>query len=134
MDAFLQDLRYAFRHLRHSPGFAAAAILILALGIGANPAMFSVLNGLLLRSLPVQNPDGLVGVQSFSEDNTRRQILVTVLDHLQKDGPFQQVCSINGGGIFAVEANGATTQTSLATITGACFDIFGVQPLLGRTL
>jgi predicted permease len=134
MDALLQDLRYAFRHLRHSPGFAVSAILILALGVGSNTAMFSILNGLLLRQIPVKDPETLIGVQAFDANGQRRQFLIPIVELLEKDGPFEQVCAINGGGIFAVEANGTPSQSSLATVTGSCFDVFGVAPLLGRTI
>src|SRR5580704_189770 len=62
LDAVLQDLRYALRGLRRSPGFAAAAILSLALGIGANTAIFSLIDAVILKSLPVRNPSELVQV------------------------------------------------------------------------
>jgi predicted permease len=134
LETLRQDLRYALRHLRRSPGFAVSAILILALGIGANTGMFSILNGMLLRPLPIADPDSLVGVSSYTVDGTRRQFLVPIVDLLEKNGPFETLCGINGGGIFAVEANGIPAQTSIAVVTGSCFDVFGVRPMWGRTI
>ncbi len=62
LDAILQDVRYALRALRSSPGFAAVAILSLALGIGANTAIFSLIDSLLLKALPVSHPEQLLQV------------------------------------------------------------------------
>ncbi|MGH9584028.1 MAG: permease prefix domain 1-containing protein, partial [Bryobacteraceae bacterium] len=62
LDSLIQDLRYTFRTLRRDPGFAAIAVLMLGLGIGANVAVFSVVDGILLRPLPLHNPEQLVWI------------------------------------------------------------------------
>ena len=61
-EALFQDIRYTFRQFRQSPGFAATAILTLSLGIGANTALFTILNALVLRELPIKDPAGLIGI------------------------------------------------------------------------
>jgi hypothetical protein len=129
-EALLQDMRYAFRHVRRSPGFAAAAILTLAFGIGANAAMFTVLNALVLRPLPIKGPDGLI---SISGRNERGQLKITpmpAVDELTSNGPLQDVCGYNGGFIISVEANGRWTQVLGTIVTGRCFTTFAVVPTL----
>jgi predicted permease len=134
METVLQDVKYAFRHFRRSPAFAAAAVLTLAFGIGANTAMFSVLNALLLKRLPVVDPDGLYSLTSHNERGVKRYVPVTLIPDLEKAGPFEIVCGYNAGGTLPVEANAQPTLALVGFVSGRCFDVFGVMPRIGRPL
>ena len=134
MDALLQDIRYAFRHIRRSPGFAAAAILTLALGIGANTAMFTMLNTLVYKRLPIKDPDGLISMSSFDERGRMRYIPFESVFELTKGGPFVDVCGHNGGGIIPFDTPAGPTQGLIAFISGQCFKTFGVMPIMGRAI
>ena len=134
MGALLHDARYAFRHLWRSPWFAAAAILTLALGIGANTAMFSVLNVLVLRPLAVKDPHQLIAASGRNDRDQLVLTLITAVTELERSGPLDKVCAINGGGVFAADAGGTPTQGVIALVTGKCFEVFGVAPLLGRVI
>ena len=135
LDGFIQDIRHGFRHLIRSPGFTVAALLILSLGIGANTAMFSLLNALVLRPLPIQDPHGLIAI---SGRNAQGQVALTpiaAVDELSKsESPFRAICAYNGNALLSVSANGGATQVVAALVTGGCFDSLGVPPLLGRTI
>jgi predicted permease len=135
LEAVSYDIRQALRHLRRSPGFAAAAIFILAFGIGANTALFSVLNALVLRPLPIRDPHGLIGVSGRGPAGEFRLTLIPAVDELTRnEGPLQHVCAYNGGVVLAVEANGIPSQAIGALVTGQCFEAFGVAPILGRPI
>lgn len=128
------DLRYALRHLRRSPAFAAAALLTLALGIGANSAMFSLVNALVLRPLPVKDPHGLIAVSGHDARGQHVLTPIPALDVVNRDGPLQNLCGYNAGGILPVEINGNPARAVVGLVTGGCFEAFGVAPLLGRTI
>ena len=131
-DTLAQDVKHAFRHFRRSPGFATAAIATLALGIGANTAMFSVLNTLAFQRLSIPDPDGLYSLSSYNERGQKRYIPMPTIIDLNRESPFIEACGYNGGGWFPVEANGIPSQAITTFITGRCFSVFGVQPVLGR--
>ena len=108
MQTFLQDLRYALRQLRKSPGFAATAIITLALGIGANTAIFTLVKGILLRSLPVADPAQLYRIGDtdnccvnggFVERNGDFDIFSYDLYlHLKNSAPeFEQLAAVQAG-------------------------------------
>lgn len=127
-----QDIKHAFRHFRRSPGFAVAAVLTLALGIGANTAMFSVLNRLAIQRLSVVDRDGLYSLSSDNARGQKRYIPMPTVIDLNRESPFVEACGYNGGGIFPIEAKGIPTQGLAAFVTGRCFSVFGVRPVLGR--
>ena len=122
----ITDLRYAFRMLAKSPTFTLAAVLTLALGIGANTAIFTVVNGLLLRPLPYPEPERLVTVRS--------QQSVPELDDIHAQS--QSFEAIGGVGVQAADyAGGAEpVQIEVGLIAGDFFRLFGARPILGRTI
>ena len=130
-DDVLQDVRYALRALCSSPGFSAIAILSLALGIGANTAIFSLINAVILKTLPVSHPEQLVQLVMKTENGTTftNPIWEQVRDR-------QDVFS----GAFAyspiqlnLAGGGEVRNASASWVSGDFFSTLGVQPLLGRT-
>ncbi len=133
IESAIQDVRYAWRHLAHSPGFSAAALLTLALGIGANTAMFSLLNALLVTPLQVEDPDSLLAIVPMNARGDDRSIPVSAVDVL-RDGPLQPLCGYLGGVSLPLLANDTPAWSSVTFVTGRCFDVLGVTPLHGRAI
>jgi len=130
----LNDLRFALRTLIKTPVFTIAAVLTLALGIGATTAIFSVVNAVLLRSLPYPNPDRLVFI---NETNNRLHIqnyASSVLNYLSWKESAQSFESMGaiGGGSFNLTGRGEPENLSGATITPSLFRLLHVQPVRGR--
>lgn len=136
MNGLLTDLRFSFRQLASKPGFAAAAVLTLALGIGANTAVFSVLNGYLLKPLPYPHSERLVDI---SEHQIKPGILhapLSVPNYLSIRKSTRGVFSAIGAWTwhsYAVQAGGQSQHVHALTATASLFDVLGIKPLLGRT-
>lgn len=136
MENLLQDLRYGARMLVKNPGFAAVAILTLALGIGASTAIFSVVNGVLLRPLPFPDPDRVVTIfednqrQGWPEDITSFQ---TFSDWRSRSSSFQEMACYQN---WNVNLTGAGEPEGLAgmIVTTRFFKVLGRDAMLGRTI
>jgi predicted permease len=129
LDTWLQDLRYAIRTLIASPGFAVTVVLSLALGIGANTAIFSILNAVMLRSLPVEDPHGLVKIQiGESDDDVTNPIWEQVRDHQQAFSGTLAYSSER----FDLAAGGESRFTEGMWVSGDFFRVLGVPAMEGR--
>ncbi len=123
----LQDVKYAIRSLSRAPGFAVVAILSLALGIGANTAIFSLVNSLLLRATPVREPNRLVRIDHGSFTNP---IWEQLRDH--HADIFQGVTAYSGDQ-FNISPGGQAELVQGLWTSGTFFDVVGVPAILGRT-
>ena len=122
------DLRYAIRGLVRRPGFTAVAVLTLALGIGANAAIFSAVRGILLRPLPFRAPDRLVAFNT--EQAIGNAELLYLREHARTLG---SVAAISPGWGMALTGAGEATQLTTSRVSTNLLDVLGVRPLLGRT-
>lgn len=134
MESFIQDVRYGLRLLRKSPGFTLVAILTLALGIGANTVIFSVVNSVLLRSLPFSNPDELVKV-TFEDPGLGLHNLrfsVPEWEDLKiRPGIFQDVCVIFPDSVNLTGAK-QPERLELLGVSPNYFTLLGAKPQIGR--
>jgi len=142
MQTILQDLRFALRQLRRSPAFALTAILTLALGIGANTAIFSLIDQALLKSLPVRDPDSLVVLEgtgkawegsasSHGGDAEAYFSYPMYKDLRDKNKVFEGLLATSPVAI-SITRNGDSQMTDSEIVSGNYFDLLGVQPALGR--
>ena len=138
MESLRQDIRYGIRQLRKAPGFTLVAILTLALGIGANTAIFTVVNTIFLHPLPVDNPDHLMGI--FTTDQRNRGGLSSYLptsqpnakDVGERSRSFSGVTMFTFAGV-SMTVDGKPQAFGAALVSGNYFDVLGVQAALGRT-
>ena len=139
LEQIARDVRFGIRQLRRSPGFALTAILTLALGLGANTAVFSLINGLLLRPLPVPHAGELAVIRmdrsTDSQYGPSYNFSSPMFRALEKrHDVFQQVAAFASMGKFQVRGASSNEEVPGATVSGEFFGVMQTQPLLGRML
>src|SRR5580698_980429 len=128
------DLRYTVRTLRTAPAFTLAAILTLALAIGANTAIFSVVNAVMLRALPFAKPDRLVWVAEKNDKLKQPFFAASVLNYLswrEQSQSFERLGAIKQAN-FSLTGRGDAEQFAGNSISPSLFPLLGVQPVAGR--
>jgi putative ABC transport system permease protein len=133
MSSVFRDLRYGWRTLANSPGFAAVAILTLALGIGANTAIFSFVDGVLLKPLPYKDADRIVRVLEKPPRGERNGISTLNFLDWQKDNAVFDFMAAQAGGPATLTGIGEPVQLRGARVSSRFFDIYGIPAGLGRT-
>jgi putative ABC transport system permease protein len=137
MSKLLQDLHYGLRLMAKNPGFAAVAVLTLALGIGANAAIFSLVNAIILRPLPYPNPEQLVGLGQWRNQQGEGYIQTGVsapnATDIARTGVFQQVAYYRWAPFNITEGDRPESVDGIKA-SAELLPMFGVQPLMGRFL
>ncbi len=131
LEHFVQDLRYGFRTTVKNPGFAAVAVLTLALGIGANTAIFSLINTALLKRLPVAHPERLVTIGCSSDDAFPYPAFKQLRDH---NKVFSGVLAFRFFEDFDFEVDGHAALAKAQVVSGNYYSVLGVNAILGRTI
>jgi hypothetical protein len=134
MLSFFQDVRFALRQLRRSPGFAVVAIVTLALGIGANTAIFLLTYSIVLRSLPVPHPGQLIRIGSWASADHDLPLSYPEYGALRTHQTAVSGLFAWSDNTAALEENGQTRSANIAMATGGLFRVLEVQPFLGRAL
>jgi len=131
MDSLSQDLRYAIRRILKSPGFTLVSVITLALGIGANSAIFSVVNGVLLKPLPFKDPDRLVGIYHVSEGRRSTMSGPNFTDVRRLSETLSDAAAISRYRTI-LTGQGEPVRLNAADVSAGFFDLLGIRPQLGR--
>jgi putative ABC transport system permease protein len=131
-DELRQDAAFAFRQLRRSPAFTAIALVTLALGIGANTAIFSVVRGVLLRELPYAEPDRLLRIFS-TMDGTRTSVSPADFTDWVRGSTAFSALAASYESTVSLTGSGAAERFTQARVTANLFGVLGVRPTIGRT-
>jgi putative ABC transport system permease protein len=134
LEDFARDLRYTLRTIRRNPGFSAVAVLSLALGIGANAAIFTLINAVMLRTLPVKGPDRLVQITRFMPDGRPGVVSAHLFEYFRDNvksisSAFAQATS---GEAITMDGDEEFVTTDL--VSGAYYTVLGIEPAAGRLL
>src|ERR1700727_982231 len=138
MAELMRNLRFAFRLLRKSPGFALVAVFIMALGIGANTAIFSVVHAVLLEPLPFHDADRLVQIwhvppqKSFPGMTRFAVSAANFLDWKKQNHVFEQM-ALYSGARYDMTGTGKPESVTASPVSADFFSVLGLQPLYGRT-
>lgn len=128
-----QDVRYGIRGLLKAPGFAAVAILTLALGVGANSAIFSFVDGVLLKPLPYPDPDRILLLWEEPPGGGNNVVsAMNFMDWRSQSSAFTAVAAITGRSV-TLTGRGEPTLLRAGRVSAGYFDILGIKPTLGRT-
>ena len=135
MQTLGQDITFGLRVLRKSPSFTAIAIITLALGIGANTAIFTLLDGLALRDLNVPHPEQLVRFGAQPEDDTYVALSVPMFEQIEADQRvFASMFSWSSDNLSTVEVNGSLSRHDIWAVTGSFYSELGGTPEVGRLI
>jgi predicted permease len=133
LERLVQDVKYGLRLIARNPGFAAVAVLTLALGIGANSALFSVVNGVLLNPLPYPEPDQLVSVYAKTSNfGVTLNTYLNILDWQKDNHAFAELAAQRGANYF-LTGDGEGERLRGSMISANFFTVMGVVPIIGRT-
>ncbi len=132
MTTLTEDIRYGLRMLRQAPGFALIVVLMLALGIGANTALFSVVNGVLLHPLPYPEPEQLVRLHESKPSFETGSISYPNFRDWQKENKTFSAMAVSRDNSFALSGVGEAEQVNAELISSDFFSLLGVKPVVGR--
>jgi hypothetical protein len=133
IDRLGQDLRYAVRLLRRFPGFTLTAVVVIAIGIGANSAIFSLVDTLLLRPLPYPQADRIVKVWEHPPGYARNSVApLNFFDWNEQNQVFSSMAAIGGGSMTLTTPSGGAERILGKSVTVSFFDLFRVKPILVR--
>jgi putative ABC transport system permease protein len=132
METFVRELRHGLRTLTKSPGFAAIAVLTLALGIGASTAIFSVVDAVLLRALPYPKPQSIVRVWEQAPDGHRMNLSDPNFDDFEAQNDTFAALAVYGSRLFSVSGGREPVRVEIAAVSRGFFKAIGVEPFRGR--